>query len=212
MKRTAFTLAEILMALIIVAIVSGAVISSLNGLTNNTNKPAFQKCYTHMTNTINDMLNDKMVYPDIPTSETDLSPQGFDNDFLENGSQSSFKFVDQFMNRTLGAVQYSSDTDYKDFVAQDKSYWQISTTKTDSKKKKYHQIYIDVNGLDKGSNCPGVLKSDETEASSCTDPDRYYFYIYGDGSIQIVDMAGKYNGKNQNDFLSNNNYFGFSAK
>lgn len=211
MKRFAFTLAEILIALIIVGIVSAAVISSLNGVTKNTNKPAFQKCYTHMTNTLNDMLNDKLVYPDIPVSSSDLTLLGFSNDYLEDGSTSAFKFVDQFMNRTIGASLYSSGTDYKDFTAQDKSYWQISTIKT-SNNKKYHYIYIDVNGLDKGPNCPGTLKSGEKSESTCTDPDRFYFNVYSDASIEFVDMAGKYNGKNQNDFLSNNNYFGFTAK
>lgn len=211
MKRFAFTLAEILIALIIVGIVSAAVMGSLNGATKNTNKPAFQKCYTHMTNTLNDMLNDKLTYPDIPVSSSDLTLQGFSNDYLEDGSISTFKFADQFMNRTLGAILDSTGTDYKDFIAQDKSYWKISNTKTNDNNKKYHYIYVDVNGLDKGPNCPETLKSSETASTSCADPDRYYFNIYSDASIEIINNSG-YNGKNQNDFLSNNNYFGFSTK
>ena len=211
MKRFAFTLAEILIALIIVGIVSAAVISSINGLTNNIHKPAFQKCYTHMTNTLSDMLNDKLIYPDIPVSSSDLTLQGFSNNYLEDGSTSASKFADQFRSRTLGAVETTtSKQSAKAFIAQDKSFW-IITNATNSTTS-YNVIAFDVNGIDKLPNCPITLDSANTATSNnCKDPDRFQFRIDKDGSISIDDLNG-YNGTSQYNFLINNNYLGNTAK
>lgn len=207
MKNKAFTLAEILIALIIVAIVSGAVISSIKGVTENSNKSAFQKCYNHMTQTVMDMINDKMAYPDIPVSASDLTLQGFKNNYLEDGTTDTNKFYNQFKERTLGAIKTTtSKTDSKAFTAQDKSFWIITNSSNSS--TTYKTIVFDVNGPDKMPNCPINLDSSLTAAStSCSDPDRFEFRIDNDGSIHSSNTNG-YGGTTQYNFLKNKNYYG----
>ncbi len=211
MKFNGFTLAEILIALIIVAIVSGAVISSINGVTTNTYKPAFQKCYTHMTATINDMLNDKMAYPDIPISSSDLTLIGLLNNYNEDGTTDTDKFFKQFKSRTLGAIdETTSKNNSKAFVAQDKSYWQI--TNASNSTTSYKIIAFDVNGVDKLPNCPIDMDSTKTATSNdCKDPDRFQFRVDRDGSIMVDEQSG-YDGVKQYNFLLNKNYLGNTTK
>ena len=207
MKFKAFTLAEILIALIIVAIVSAAVMSGFKGLTSNVNKPAFQKCYNHMVTTVNDMLNDKMAYPDIPISASDLTLMGLLNNYNEDGTTNNYKFFNQFKSRTLGAIETNTTkSNSMSFIAQDKSYWQITNASNSS--TSYKVITFDVNGTDKLPNCPIDIDSANAAASKdCQDPDRFQFRVDRDGSIHIADLSG-YNSKKQYNFLLDNNYLG----
>jgi len=209
MKLKAFTLAEILIALIIVAIVSGAVISGLKGMTAYSNRPAFQKCYNHLTQTVTDMLNDKMAYPDIPISESNLTLMGLLNNYKEDGTVDENKFYNEFKSRTLGSVTATPTvSSSKAFVAQDKSFWQI-TNQTNGTADPYKVIEIDVNGLDKGPNCPNAFGPYETP-STCPDPDRFDFYVFRDGTVKVNANSTGYGASKQKqlDFLKDNGYFG----
>lgn len=211
MKFKAFTLAEILIALIIVAVVSGAVISGLRGMTSYTNRPAFQKCYSHLTQTVTDMLNDKLVYPDIPISESNLTLIGLMNNYNEDGTVDNDKFYNEFSKRTLGAVATTPTvSSSKAFVAQDKSFWQFTNkAKGSGLTDDVKIIEVDVNGLDKGPNCPNSFGPGSTPAS-CPDPDRFDFYVYRDGTIQVNKDSTGYGSSKQKqlDFLNANGYFG----
>lgn len=208
MKIKAFTLAEILIALVIIAVVSVAVMSGFKGLTSNVNKPAFQKCYNHMVTTVNDMLNDKLAYPDIPISESNVTLIGLMNNYTTNGTINSNKFFNEFKSRTLGAVDTTPTvSSSKAFVAQDKSFWQITNQSTTDDEFKI--IELDVNGLDKGPNCPNAFSS-TTVPNTCLDPDRFDFYVYRDGTIKVNNNSTGYGSSEQNqlDFLNDNGYFG----
>lgn len=211
MKLKAFTLAEILIALIIVAVVSGAVMSGLKGVTSYSNRPAFQKCYNHLTQTVTDMLNDKMAYPDIPISASNLTLMGLMNDYNEDGTTDTNKFYNEFKNRTLGAVVATPTvSSSKAFIAQDKSFWQITNqAKNSSLADDVKIIELDVNGLDKGPNCPNTFGSG-TAPSTCSDPDRFDFYVYRDGTIKVNNSSTGYGASKQTqlDFLNANGYFG----
>ncbi len=212
MKTKAFTLAEILIALIIVGIVSTAVIGSINNsLVKQTNKKAFQKCYTHMSQTISDMLNDKMAYPDIPISESDLTLIGLANNYTADGTIDEYKFYKEFKKRTLGAITTTptaSYLNYRYFTAQDKSLWAFTSVgNTTEDKYRFMEVLFDVNGLDKGPNCPVKFTNTEIMPSSCTDPDRFVFFISGDGKIVPTTSTG-WNSSMESTFLYNNGYLG----
>ena len=81
MKKSAFTIMEILLAMAIVGVIAGATMNSIKNITANKVKTAFQNNYNHMQRTIATIVSDETLYPAIYDGYVDgkkLS-QSFDN-------------------------------------------------------------------------------------------------------------------------------------
>ena len=233
LKNKAFTLTEILLALGILGIITGAVATQLQKMEADSIKIAFQNCYSQMTSIISEMYSDETIYPKIPLDGVKDDGQtrymGFCNgyDYTTSGSEDahpSEKFNREFLKRMGNDVNnvYQTDSyDYTQFSAKNNSEWYISgyvfsndecpswNSGSSSKYDLYTVITIDVNGQNKGPNCPysGSMSGTgfTTTTSSCLKPDTFKFFIYPDAEIGF-DNQGYYNGTNLETYLANNHY------
>lgn len=147
MKKIAFTLMEVLIAMAIIGIIAGATANSIKNISANRNKLEFRNAYNHMTRTLDDIYSDKMLFP-ANVNMCTVEQQ---------------EFVDAFMNLTAGANSEQSFSMGRAFSTKQGSYWVI---RRNPKLKTCYTndvadidnadfwIVFDVNGLEKGPNCP----------------------------------------------------------
>ena len=85
-RNKAFTLTEILLALGILGIITGAVAMQLKKMEADSIKIGFQNCYSQMTSIITEMYNDETIYPKVPTGNKTTDGQteylGFCNGYV----------------------------------------------------------------------------------------------------------------------------------
>ncbi len=190
----AFTLAELMVCLAIIAIISTMLIPTLANYRPNKSKIMFKKAYNITERVVDELVNDADLYP------TSYDKSGFDNvDAVEyNGEtyEGNTKFCKLFadkININEDAPNCSSGASFTNpsFTTNDGVYWVIRITDFGSNDSANYDnntnpvITIDVNG-DKNPNC-----TDGT--SGCKDPDRFQIYVRADGKVKVVtEYAMKY--------------------
>ena len=63
MKKFAFTLIEVLIAMSVIGIITAATANSIKNITTNKTKHTFQNCYNHIIQTVADITNKEELYP-----------------------------------------------------------------------------------------------------------------------------------------------------
>lgn len=202
-KHKGFSLAEVLIAIGLLAVIAAIVTPCLEGFKPNKTKAMFNKTYQIAERTIYELVNDPTLYPD-------NGLEGFDNvgKIKYNGTEYSgvTKFANLFalkMN-TLSDFVASYDTSINgfwtnneelgsaqvSFVTTDGVIWALPSTNFtagDSAKLAYKKILIDVNG----NKRPNIMDSEDLSAVCDTNVDRFTLYVRTDGKLRIKGVCAR---------------------
>ena len=195
MKKSGFTLSEMLIALVIIGVVSAITAPVLRGLMPNQNKIMIKRAYNITTNVVKNMIDNTELYSPFSGDSTEMVYKGFDNteSVTYNGKTYSgaSKFGDLFLN-SIGATDISTDTCQIDFQSKyttESSSYTCSYGFTKNGVKWYVMnpslsdvaafIMIDVNS-DKKPNC---TQSDDACKSKTNGFDRFVVEVMNNGEV-----------------------------
>lgn len=202
-KLKAFTLAELLLCLAIISVIVTLTFPMVSKVRPNKHKALYKKSYYLTERIVHDLINDPDFYPETSgyIGFDDVSEVKFNGEAISGESKfcklfaKNLNFVGE--NSTPNCTE-SASIDNPSFTTTDGVAWILpyskfdekgivatvmpapgSGTPTPSAYSEYHLpyefIYIDVNG----ATPPNCEWSD-----TCKDPDRFYIYIYVDGTVK----------------------------
>lgn len=223
MKKTAFTLMEILLAMSIIGVLAVASMNNIGKIQSNKTKEAFRNCYNHMEQTVSSIISDDSIYPKITWGNTldstgkvrryPIRMFGFDssgNAIFSQNMQSNL-FPQTFIDRTSTTDTSRSGSIYYRCTAKNGSYWVIYANSSQSSGKitnianADYIIIFDVNGLYNGTGCPYSGENLTNGPTNCTKPDTFKFGLTYDNRI-ITDTNSVYNGKTLSKFMEDYGY------
>ena len=211
MKKTGFTLAELLIVLGVIGIVAALIVPAASKLVPDQNKVLYLKVNDTISTTIDGLKNNSKLYPVCSNENIDCSTHPLFNNRIPllaqisqaNDSKFREKFKDKvklcnllaFSFGSLDNANCSSDKyTYSDstfannvsFITQDGMQWIVSPYEysydESSHKAKYQtDIWVDLNG-NAGPNC--------IYSENCKNPDRFKFMVAADGTIVQADPKG----------------------
>lgn len=204
MKKKGFTLAEALIVIGIIGVISAVTTPIVNKLKPDTNKVKYLKVYDTLNEAVFYFTNSTSFYPIAISGETreaykNINYQTYplyntvgvtDADSGIQISEGDKKFC-EILAITFGATNVNcaqtnfasatpsfSTKNGADFIVK-------TTTKAPSGGKGYFksEILLDVDELSEGKNCQ--------YSTSCPNPDRFEFVVYADGEIYAKDDKGR---------------------
>ncbi len=188
MKKLAFTLTELIVALGVIGILCAVLLPVIQNLLPNQNVIMAKRAYYVAQETVSDLINDDNCYPDKTLLSADArvgfdDGEGYINCYAyPAGSSSSSKFMSLFASR----LDKSSDLSGGEFTTKDGINWKFTSVdfKTNDATS-YATLVVDVNGEDK-PNC-----GDVTNKTNCSSRkrsfDQFAMKVYADGAIEILD-------------------------
>ena len=207
MKKIAFTLTELLVALAVIGILTAILMPIIFNIMPDQNALMAKRAYYTVQTIVSDMINDDNSYPDLRNTSEDEEIGAFSNGYgyancekwTEDGN-ANVKFIKLFADKldikgTLPTLTdenfqttYSNDNPYK-FKTKDGIEWIIPTGEAGIDSNNLY-IIVDVNGDDK-PNCM-QKESFSSITTVCTDRekgfDRFLIIINSDGQLEIVDQ------------------------
>jgi hypothetical protein len=189
MKRRAYTLAETLLALTIVGALSVLSFTAVNKFKPDTNKIMYLKMHDEILTAVSDIAAsyettldfDNDGHDDYDLSEYPLLNRVFENDnedrFVKlmrdafSGTKSDNGFVTS-VNSVYMEIQSSINNS------------PITEKNQQSIESFYYTITIDINGNAKAPNC-------SYNNNSCTEPDRFIFYVLPNAEVIVGDLYGR---------------------
>lgn len=207
MKKTAFTLMEVLVAMSIIGVVAAATVNSIKSVTANKTKLAFKNGYNHIVQTVATMASD---FPDIPLDGTNdgtghplkCSMCEYDYPFAHEFILTHSKFTKiHHQIENLGALPFVGA-----FETAGGAYWIVwknprnacerpAPEQMAQSKEADYFIMFDVNGPFEGTNCPyQVLKPLDT-GIDCENPDTFKFGIARNNTVVPDNSAKVYRGQ-----------------
>lgn len=220
MKKSGFTLAELLITLGIIGVVSALTFSIATKLMPDKNKVLYLKVYDTIATTIGSLKNNSKLYPICSSENIDCSlhplfsnrkplvaPFNTSSDERFTGNAKlcnllaySFGSLD---NANCRADRYVYDNstfnDNISFVTQNGMHWLISPyeySHSGTNANYQTDIWVDVNG----SAEPNCIYAD-----NCQKPDRFKFMIAANGTIVPADPMGVFYLKTRKTFINNAN-------
>ncbi len=187
--KSGFTLAELMVCLTIIAVISTILIPTLGRVRPNKSKAMFKKAYNISERVVYELVNDQELYP---TTDENV---GIDNvsEVSYNGElySGNTKFCELFAEKlnTLSntpncsaSAGFVSDGKTPTFITTDGVEWIIQLSTFDDTTQYdagiVPTIQIDVNGTDQ----PNCLDG----ASGCVGPDRFNLFVRNDGKMKVV--------------------------
>ena len=228
MKKTAFTLMEILLAMSIIGVLAVATMNNIGKIQSNKTKEAFRNCYNHMEQTVSSIISDDSVYPKV-NWDTTLDSTGNIRKypirmFILDGSNTighfgstnsqSMLFPYLVLDRSatteksytivLGSCYRASLKNGSDWAICNNNSSKSSGTVTNISQADY-TITFDVDGKNNGNDCPYSGTDFSTGPTNCTKPDTFKFGLTYDNRI-ITDNNSVYNGKTLGKFMAEYGY------
>lgn len=205
MKKNGFTLAELVVALGVIGIITALIIPAAHKLMPDNNKVLYLKAYDTISTTIDGLKNNSKLYPICSKDNIDcashplfsnrkplLAPFNVANDDRFEGKTKlcnllAFSF-DDLNNANCKSDRYTYDAstfgNNVSFVSKNGMQWIVSPYEYsyDASSARFQtDIWVDING----SAEPNCIYSD-----ACQKPDRFKFMVAADGTIVQADPKG----------------------
>lgn len=202
MKKNGYTLAEMLITLGVIGLVAALCAPLVSKFKPDEVKVRYLKTYDAVVDATTLIASNEKIYPAVYQETWDCSTYPLMNigkvtldDGKEFEGDNKFARVlayamgvdDSDVNVSDDYIQESNITSHfsnPTFVAKDGTTFIVTTDrslKTNGSGTYQTDIYFDVDGVDKGSNCYG---------STCKSPDRFKLSVKADGSIVPQDKVG----------------------
>lgn len=203
MKKTGFTLAELLITLGIIGVIVAILVPAVNNAKPDENKTMYLKTYDTLSDTIKNLASNSQIYPiceqenNINCSENPLLNTGaplmlpLRNDVRYRGDVKlcnllALSFGAANSSCSAGDYTYSNDT-FKNnlsFITSNGMQWKIVQNRTiaDGNATFQADIYVDING-NKGNNC--IYSATDTK------PDIFKFMVAANGTVIPADPMGR---------------------
>lgn len=223
MKKTAFTLMEILLAMSIIGVLAVATINNIGKVQSNKTKEAFRNCYNHMEQTVASIISDESIYPYVRWGST-LDSTGKvrrypirtfnmteDISYFMGTNGTSMLFPHVFISKSATTSKLISGP-CSNCTLKNGSYWVLCYNSSQSEgkitdiSKADYTIAFDVNGRNNGTDCPYSGSELKSGPVSCAKPDTFKFGLTYDNRI-ITDNRQVYDGKSLAIYMRNN--FGY---
>lgn len=200
-KQFAFSLAELLLCMMIIGIIVAVTTPVLSKFRPNKYKTMFRKAYEVTDRIVFELINDEELY------KSTTGTLGFDNtdypatlpigytvdDEQDETRQGKTKFCTLFRDKIQPSVIHSCDEEsaanpYEKpaFATADGIVWTMPIT-TFSNKNVWNYIYLDVNGTDK----PNCACENSSVCDTCKNPDRFRIGVRVDGKIFVPDPVAR---------------------
>lgn len=217
MKKKAFTLAETLITLLIIGIISALMLPAVNKAKPDEVKVKYLRTYSALEKTILSLINNPKIYPIVDndnnrdhmrTPLSNLSAVNYDEIHIQADDASKLcQLLAHSFNapnnqcRNQNAIQFNNSQDSPNWSFRTADGIQMFVSDYDSQNNRA-QIVFDINGA-QGNNCI----YDSNNANACPNPDRFSVYILSDGTIQAEDGAGITYLEQRRNWLKNLNPF-----
>lgn len=201
MKRFAYTLAEALIALAIIAVIAAITLPMANKFMPDGTKVLYLKAYDSLMAMTQGIAANTRIYPTNNEGETIIYKNyplfnqiNVTVDGVTYGGNSA-KFC-QLLAATFGddapkcSTSYVENPEWKadniSFTANNGTEFMVYTDSAKQGNIAHYQtdVYIDTNGIERGNNCT-------FDEDSCKEPDRFKFEISSDGKIIASDIKGQ---------------------
>ena len=208
MKKTGFTLAELLITLGIIGVVSALTFSIATKLTPDKNKVLCLKAFDTISKTVKELAADSKIYPTCKDANTDNNVNCKDFPLFNTNRTSAFnndlysgdKKLCSLLAYSMGVNEANiscSDTPYAfnadsfnndfssnlSFTTQNGMQWrivpQVASSAVGATGTYQTDIYVDVNG----SEAPNCIYNNDT----CEKPDRFKFMVAATGQVYAAD-------------------------
>lgn len=226
MKKSAFTLMEVLLAMAIIGVLATAAANTLGNIGADKTKVAFKNCYNHMVQTIDSIVSDETKCPTSyfshntnwldSTSHRTKTPLRLSCVTMNNNgnvTQDQSRFPYHFVQATSHIASSQVTRGYK-FEAKNGSYWivawnpdlqnSIVSGEVNTISNADYIFVFDVNGIGVGSDCPYKLSDEKvksSEGANCNNPDTFKFGLTYDNQI-LPDTQSYYNGQNLTNYMA----------
>ncbi len=206
MKKQGFTLAEFLMTLGVIGVVTAFLIPAISNAMPDGNKTMYLKTYDTLSDTVKSLATNSRIYtvcdntnnvdcsanPLLNVQRPIMSPLNQDARYqgqakLCNLLALSFGVTTDNTSCTADAYNYSDNT-FKDnlsFITKNGMQWKVAQqvySIADGNAQYQTDIYVDVNG-NKGNNC--------LYSNDCQKPDIFKFMVAASGEVVPADPMGR---------------------
>ena len=204
MKKNGYTLAEVLVTLGVIGLVAAITGPLITKFTPDAEKIAYLKTYDMLSKTINEIARNQTFYPPIYEDEITGNLVNFTNAPLLNLSAIEIgdKTIDGYNKiaklfgyytglkklEEVDNIDSTYQSEYKnnpDFITKDGAAILMTTNVddlSDTEMKYQTDVYVDINGTDKGKNC--------FYSTTCAKPDIFKFAITAAGEVIPADEMG----------------------
>lgn len=208
MKKKAYTLAEVLIALSVVGIIAAICIPMANKFRPDTSKTLYLQTHDNLKQVLLGAAHNSTNYPET-SGVLDFKYHPFANiNMTENGvsveHRNKLCWVladslvlspeDNDINCSDTYTPFNGNNFTRSFtlkngvevmVTTDTSFATVAAVQPTKTNRYRTDIIIDINGNDEGANCV-------YNAVSCANPDRFLFKVSADGSLRALDYVGLY--------------------
>ena len=189
MKKNAFTLAEILIALSIIGVISAITLSSIHQIMPDKDKGVVLKVFQTLNEVNRNVLGNPSLYmfnSDCPAHIMMCNAKPVDGEHENDKYQGINKYPSLLMdNLTLSDSAPTPSGGSCSFTTSDGLVWSVASDSNNG-----YDIIIDT-GNDKRQDC--------TYSSSCKNPRKFKFNVNSDGVTKAVDNLSKAYLMNPND-------------
>lgn len=209
MKKTGYTLAEILIAIAVVGVIAGLLLPMVGKIRPDMNKMLFLQTYDSIVQVTSKLASDERYYKpdDLDWDYSKYPLLDVDNKYKFNGKDyySKTKYCELLAiglnaqsesckDNPNQVTAYSSPATF--ITPNGAQYW-VKTNIIDNTDSKSYQtdIYFDIDGAE-GNNCT-------YEANICTQPDRYRLLVSAEGEVFPSDSMSQYYLANRVNFRLN---------
>ncbi|MBR2525031.1 prepilin-type N-terminal cleavage/methylation domain-containing protein [bacterium] len=208
MKKTAFTLMEVLIAMSIIGIIAAATANSIKNMSVNKAQQVFKNCYNHVVQTVSAITSDEDFYPDVVSNLTNYDSTGHAK--RDSMCLMGLNFPLQFKNASKSIKDGEAVSNGYAFETSGGTYWLVKqqtsssscqTTNLNNSTNADYIIMFDTDGPYEGSNCPYNILNPSSTPSGCPKPDTFLFGVNANNEVIADTTTSIYNGLNLSDFI-----------